>query len=75
MSSELRMPPPMYWIPCDRSPNALGEALGGIVLARLDGDGWVNVETGERFFADPSGFSDAVILSGFSEAVSEGSHE
>lgn len=61
-STAMRQPPPMYWVPFVRCTDTLGEALGGIVLARLDGDGWVNIETSERFYSDPAGALGALPL-------------
>lgn len=62
MSEGMRQPPPMYWVPFERCADTLGEALGGIVLARLDDDGWVNIETSARFYSDPAGALGALPL-------------
>ena len=45
-------PPPLCWVPFARSEGTLGEALGGVVLARLD-DRWINIETGREFEGHP----------------------
>jgi hypothetical protein len=37
-------PPRMCWVPFNRTPGSLGEALGGHVYALLDGE-WINIET------------------------------